>query len=308
MKKQQGFGLIETIISLAIMSMVLTFVIQSVNKYNDMKKSKAYAVYIERVITQLQKYQYNQITVNKISPSLPTVWPTTLEGLMTGSRFWPQCSIAEEHAHHCQRPDNVPWTTQPLGYTVTSLPSSPPKANIIIPSPPALWLSPLQRIPFAVTQPNGDIKISVDDPLLSQAFNNWLKKDGSTELTKTWDVGDQSILNAKEISVKTQANTQLRIDTGTVKEFLAQNNDHVYKNTWSCPQGLRQTIHVSVHAPMAPNSTTEYIGIAGEKPYIDASHPNYFIVHMVYNAKIKATGKWKKMTSGYLNVRLNCDQ
>ncbi|MGR5187067.1 type II secretion system protein [Photobacterium damselae] len=309
MKKQKGFGLIETIMALAILGIVSTMIIKGVNKYNQIQQAKAYAAHIERVINQLQKYQYKKVTIDHISPSSKNVWPTNLDGLMIASQFWPQCSLVDEQAHRCVRPDSVPWTTRKLGYSVTS--TNPTKAELILPSPPPEWASPLKRLPFAVTQGNGDIKISVEDPLLSQVFDglqqDWLKKDGSTELTKTWDVGNQSILNAKKFSVRTQTGTQLRIDAGTVKEFLARHNDRVYKSSWSCPEGLRQTIHVSAHAPMAPNSSTEYVGIANFKPYaIDRG--SFYELKFDYNAKIKSTGKWARMHSGFLNVRLNCDQ
>ncbi|MEC6816757.1 prepilin-type N-terminal cleavage/methylation domain-containing protein [Photobacterium toruni] len=307
MKKQQGFGLIEVILGLAIFGIVMTFILQGVNKYTQIKNAKDYAIHIERVITQLQQYQYYQVSTKHEDPATAKVWPSTLESIMSvDGQFWPQCSMASERNQLCQRPDSVPWTTQRLGYSVTT--TNPTKAIITLPSPSAQWAAPLRKIPFAVTNPTtGDISIAIGDPLLSQAYKDWLKKDGSTELTGTWDVGDQSILNVKKVSVKTQAGTQLRIDTGTVKEFLARNNDDIPKNSWSCPSGLRQTIHVSVHAPMAPNATTEYIGISNFKPYaIDKGA--YYQVRLEYNAKIKSTGKWKKMSSGFLNVRLSCSQ
>ncbi|WIG83782.1 type II secretion system protein (plasmid) [Photobacterium damselae] len=308
MKKQKGFGLIETIMALAILGIMSTFIIQGVNKYNQIKRANAYADQIERVITQLQKYQYKRVTVDGISPSSASVWPTNLDGLMVASQFWPSCSLLDEQAHRCVRPDSVPWTTRKLGYAVTH--TNPTKAELTIPAPPPEWVSPLKELPFAVVQHNGDIKVAIEDPLLSQVFDDlqqdWLKKDGSTELTKTWDVGNQAILNTERVTVRTQAGTQLRIDAGTVKEFLARHGDRIYKSSWSCPKDLRQTIYVNAHAPMAPRGY-EYIGISNFKPYaIDRG--SYYELNFDYNAKIKSTGEWKRMHSGFLNVRLNCDQ
>lgn len=307
MKKQQGFGLIEVILGLAIFGIVITFILQGVNKYTQIKNAKDYAIHIEQVITQLQQYQYYQVSTKHEDPATAKVWPSTLEGIMSvDGQFWPQCSMASERNQLCQRPDSVPWTTQRLGYSVTT--TNPTKAIITLPSPSAQWAAPLRKIPFAVTNPTtGDITIAIGDPLLSQTYKDWLNKDGSTELTGTWDVGNQAILNAERISVRAENGKQLRIDAGTVKEFLAINGQKVYKNSWSCPKGLKQTIHVSLNAPMAPNSATEYIGIGSYKPYAK-DKGSYYELGLVYNAKIKATGKWEKRTSGYLNVRLNCSQ
>ena len=307
MKKQQGFGLIEVILGLAIFGIAITFILQGVNKYTQIKNAKDYAIHIERVITQLQQYQYYQVSTKHEDPATAKVWPSTLEGIMSvDGQFWPQCSMASERNQLCQRPDSVPWTTQRLGYSVTT--TNPTKAIITLPSPSAQWAAPLRKIPFAVTNPTtGDITIAIGDPLLSQTYKDWLNKDGSTELTGTWDVGNQAILNAERISVRAENGKQLRIDGGTVKEFLAENAQKVYKNSWSCPKGLKQTIHVSLNAPMAPNQHIEYIGIANFKPYaIDKGA--YYQLGLEYNAKIKATGKWERMTSGFLNVRLNCSQ
>jgi type II secretory pathway pseudopilin PulG len=309
--KQRGFGLLDTILALAIFSVVLAFIVQTVNKYRDIELANNYAKQIERVINQLQQYQYYQVSSQHLDPATAQVWPSTLESLMSvDGQFWPQCSIALERDRRCQRPDSVPWTAQRLGYTVTT--TNPTKAEITIPlstipsNQRAQWSSPLRSIPFAMTQGNGDIKISVGDPLLSQVYKDWLRKDGSTELTAAWDVGDQAILNAERISVRAENGKQLRIDGGTVKEFLAIHDQVIYKNSWSCPTGLKQTIHVSLNAPMAP-SGYEYIGIANYKPYV-IDRGTYYQLGLEYNAKIKATGKWKKMSSGYLNVRLNCSQ
>lgn len=309
--KQKGFGLVEVILALAIFSIISTFILQAVNKYRDIENANNYAKYIERVINQLQQYQYYQVSSLHLDPATAQVWPSTLDGLMSvDGQFWPQCSIAAERDRMCQRPDSVPWTAQRLGYTVTT--TNPTKAELTIPlstiasNQRTQWASPLRAIPFAVTQANGDIKIAIGDPLLSQVYKDWLRKDGSTELTAAWDVGNQAILNAERISVLAENGKQLRIDGGTVKEFLAIHDQHVSKNSWSCPVGLKQTIHVSLNAPMAPRGY-EYIGIANYKPFV-IDKGAYYQLGLEYNAKIKATGKWEKMNSGYLNVRLNCSQ
>lgn len=318
-KKQGGFGLIETLLSMLILSGITLFFTQEYLNYIEKRNASEFKLHTERVIEALQKYQYHKVTVEHNSPYSPSIWPANLDALMTDypNQFWPMCSKADAKNGMCQRPDSIPWsTTSSLGYKIDFVGTPPiPKATLIFPLSSSVvdsesrapWANALQRLPFIKLESNQDLSIEIGDPLMVQVYKEFLQRNGSTELTSAWDVGNQSILNAKNVSIRTQDNRQQSLGIGTVKEFLAQHNTRVYKNSWSCATGLRQTIHVSVNAPMSPNSSTEYVGIAGFKPYATETS-TYWTLGLDYNAKIKSTGKWQKMHSGFLNVRLNCSQ
>ncbi|WP_305840284.1 prepilin-type N-terminal cleavage/methylation domain-containing protein [Photobacterium leiognathi] len=252
MKKHKGFGLIEAIISLSLFSLILVSFLKGVAKHNQVKTANAYAKHIELVINQLQKYQNYMVLDKKTDPVLASVWPTNLEGLMTGSKFWPQCSFLEEQAHHCERPDNVPWTAQKLGYKVLLKFNEQSTAELTIPSPPPEWASPLRRIPFAVVQSNGDIKITIGDPLLSQAFKAFLKKDGTTELTGDWDVGNKNILNVADITLRNADGTVMSVAAGLTRQHFSARHGTVIKSP-SCPVRMNAKIKLATQGNI-PNS------------------------------------------------------
>lgn len=309
-RKIRGFSLIELTVVTALIGAAMVPITMSITSYLDGIQSREYSDYIERLINQLQQYQNNQITQNN-HPGGVSVWPATLEHLMSmDGQFWPMCSLADESQRRCQRPDMVPWSNDRIGYRI-DIATNPSKAMLTIPlsliskKERIKWASSLARLPYAIVETNGDITIAVSDPLISQLYAQFLTKNGNTKLTDAWDVGDHAVINANRYTVKTVAGTQQRIDSGTVKEFLGVHNEKIYKNMYSCAEGMKQTIHVSLNAPMAPNLSIEYLGIGAWKPTA-TDKGDYWELGLEYNAKIKSTGRWEKMNSGYLNVRLKC--
>lgn len=311
MKKQQGFSLIGLLLTMSILSLMA---VGAVHKLRDYRERTAAKQYVDRVIylaERLQLYNYHKAKTDNVDPIY--TWPNKLNDLMTDydGAFWQQCSVAEQQTGKCLRPDSTPWNV-PIKYEIIT--KSVRYVELTIPYGSTgdmikRWSAPMMqqgKYPFTEL-PNGDVKITINYLTDAVVYQDFLKRDGSTTLTADWDVGNKAVLNAAAFSVRTQDGKQVRIDGGTVREFLAQHDDRVYKNSWSCPVALKPTIHVSLNAPMAPNQHIEYIGIANFKPYaIDKG--SYYQLGLEYNAKIKATGKWKKMNSGYLNVRLNCSQ
>ncbi|PSW30792.1 type II secretion system protein [Photobacterium phosphoreum] len=321
--KQSGFGLVEIMMGLTILSLVMSAYIPWKNNQEKKQHGIDYAHYITRVISGIQQYQYWKINEN---PNINSkdAFPFAIKSLMDNNgQWWPKCSDAEYKNKMCLLPDIVPWNGNALiSYKRVNeqiYPNTPHPAyaelsiplGLIPKNERAYWRNPLIQLAHSKEDKNGNIIIQIYDPMISlfykKAEKQFLKKDGSTPLEGDWDVGNKSIFNAKKYSVKTQDGNQLRIDAGTVREFLAKNDTKIYKNSWSCPQGLRKVIHVGLHAPMAPNSTVEYVGIASFNPYY-LDYGSYYLLKLDYNAKIKSTGKWQKMTSGFLNVRLNCSQ
>ena len=302
-KKQGGFSLIETIMAMVFFSFLLLGFMQLKTKWDQGAAAKRYADHVELLVTQLQKYQHERVTIAHQDPATKAVWPQTLNNLMDNNQYWPSCSVTDEQQHRCTRPDNVPWTTRKISYSVTN--QNPTQVLLTLPTAPKMWASALKKIPFAVEQANGDIIIRVGDPLISQLYKDWLRKDGSTTLTADWDVGNKAILNASMLTIRTPNQKQNIVGAGTINEFLAQDGTRVNYSAWDCPQGLKKTVHVSINAKIAPQGD-KYIGLAGEKPFIDDYYPHYFVVHMEYNAKLESTQKWTKRNSGYVDVRLNC--
>ncbi|WP_428470012.1 type IV pilus modification PilV family protein [Photobacterium angustum] len=302
-KKQGGFSLIETIMAMVFFSFLLLGFMQLKTKWDQGAAAKRYADHVELLVTQLQKYQHERVTIAHQDPATKAVWPQTLNNLMDNNQYWPSCSVTDEQQHRCTRPDNVPWTTRKISYSVTN--QNPTQVLLTLPTAPKMWASALKKIPFAVEQANGDIIIRVGDPLISQLYKDWLRKDGSTTLTADWDVGNKAILNAKAVSVRTTDGKQRNLGVGTVVEKRIQEGDRINYWDWSCPEGLKKTVGLEIVSKIPP-AGTEYIGMSSENSWVDA-YSDHFIAHMTYNAKIKSTGKWEKRTTGYMTVRLNCN-
>lgn len=305
MKKQKGFGLIETILSLSVLSLAMVWILQGVTKYNQIKTANAYAKHIELVINQLQKYQNYMVLNNGIDPVLSSVWPANLDGLMNGSKFWPQCSLVDEQAHRCVRPDTVPWSAKKLGYKVLVKLNEQSKAELTIPSPPSVWAAPLKRIPFAITQGNGDIKITIGDPLLSQAFKEFLRKDGSTSLTGDWDVGgNNSILNARNISVVGNNGTQRQLGVRYIGD--AKSGTRIRKID-NCPSGSKPDLIVT---PKMIGATSKKYSIRDVAQWFlqkDDTNPNWWTVHIYMNVKdAQYDNKWREIEDGWFSWEVVC--
>jgi len=315
-KTQSGFSLMSVMLGLVLVSAMLigatNIVVDKLNK----RKATEFRAHIELVIAQIQQYQYFMVTEQGINPASPTTFPDNLDGLMYKfpDQFWPRCSLNDEQKGACKRPDGLPWSNLKLKYELTfgGIPRLPsvlltfPLSSIPI-NERALWASELQRLPFARTQPNGDITVKINDPLIMSVYKEFLKRDGSVQLTDAWDVGNQSILNAKAVSVRTQNNTQQRLGLGIVSQYLAIHGDRINKNAWSCAVGLKQTLHLSVNTIASKNDQEKYLGIGGFKPFV-VDKGAYWEVMLEYNVKIKrgSSETWVKRNSGYVTVSQQC--
>lgn len=325
-KREQGFLLLSLLITIGVLSAIFLLmaeglVVRQIRAQAEPFKERM--MYIKEQINgyQLTKYQESATNING-----STLFPRTLDDL--SPNYIPTCSNADNQNGLCAKTAQTPWGTN-MTYKVNmdttffppryyaeltlALPSRADDNTIREYNVYADVLSVLPGIRFSADEQSLIWKIPrlVDIPnfetVIAEKLKDYIKDDGTTQLTADWDVGNQSILNAKKVTVQTQNGRQQQLGLGTVKEFLGKHRQKVYKNSYSCAVGLVQTIHVSLNAPMAPNSTTEYIGLVGFKPYaIDEG--TYWSLGLDYNAKIKSTGKWEKMHSGYLNVRLNCSQ
>lgn len=310
--KQYGFGLIEIILALAVVSVLLTFVMQGVNKFQDWRMANNYEKNVERVITQLQQYQHYQVSVKHIDPATVNVWPLTLDKLMSvDGQFWPLCSQQEERDRMCQRPDSVPWTNQKIGYKI--LPSnlgSVTTAELTIPlstlapSQRTQWHSALRDLPFSKTQPNGDLKVFIKDPLLSALYNEFLRKDGSTKLTNTWDVGQQSIENAKSVSII--GNNGMKNTLGIRNIGTAKSGSRIRKID-NCPAGAKPDLIATPVLMGATSESNNIKDIANWYIQKDSSDPRWWTINiLMVISDGNDNNKWKKVSDGYFQWEAIC--
>ncbi|GAL15776.1 hypothetical protein JCM19233_6798 [Vibrio astriarenae] len=200
MKRQQGFGMLDMVFALALAGTLFVAYAGFMQRQKVEFDTQNYAKRIEHLIDALQRYHYQQ----KLNDA-DTIYhfPSELNDIITPEeQFWLNCMVADEQARYCARPDYVPWTTQRIDYIagekqvtlkhglrVIAYAELTFPLSAIAPEYRARWASPLLALPYAKRLANGDVKVSVYDPLLSQLYDEFLQRDGSVPLTDDWDVG-----------------------------------------------------------------------------------------------------------------------
>lgn len=324
-RKQAGFGLLETLLSMVILSGLVLYGTGLYLDYIERRNAEEYKAHIERVIEALQKYQYHKVTVEHDSPYSPSIWPATLDALMTDypdGQFWPSCSAADEQNGLCRRPDGVPWSTSTLGYKIDFVGTpSVPKATLTFPlsssvidtDDRATWAASLQRLPFITLEANQDLSVQIGDPLMVQIYKEFLQRDGSTELTDSWDVGNQAILNASTITARGTNGKQVRADGGVMKRYstyIGSSGIYTYKSNFICASGLYQTVKSSFNGVKSP-SGYDFLA-TGEIKTETLVEGAGWRTRLTYKAKQKQRsnsndkGVWRKKYEGYIDIIYLC--
>lgn len=317
MQRQKGFTLIETLIALSLFALAVTGFFRMWNIYKEAHAADNYRAQIELVIEALQKYQYQQRTlgVSKIDE-----FPTNLTDLVTtDEQFWINCSTADETARRCVRPDFLPWTSQRIKYsaghkTVTvgatrkdiafAELTFPLSATVIKPDYRAKWAAKLMTLPYAKQQTNGDIKVTVYDPLIAQVYDAFLQKDGSVQLTDDWDIGgEHAIMNAKDYTLKNADGSQTLVSQGLSNFYSVKHKDKVPKPR--CPIGLKSSIKLALGYIRIEK---EYQLVGSQKPYLIKSGetPTEWQVGLEIRVKNLDTGDFGKANTGEIIAITQC--
>lgn len=314
MQRQKGFTLLETLIALSLFALGITgfFRLWSINK--ETHAADNYRAQIELVIEALQKYQYQQRTLG-----VPKIdeFPTNLTDLVTtDEQFWINCSTADEAARRCVRPDFLPWASQRIGYqaghkSVTiggnvkdvafaemTFPLNP---TVIKPDYRAKWAAKLMTLPYAKQQPNGDIKVTIYDPLLAQLYDAFLQKDGSVPLTDDWDVGDKALSNVSDMFIRNADGSQSSVSKRLTETYVMQHNGKVFKP--ACPIGLSASIGFGIGQI---NVGREYQIFGDLKPYIQAETSKYWQLGLDVRVKNLTTGRTELLHTGDILAFAQC--
>ncbi|MEZ8236292.1 type II secretion system protein [Vibrio splendidus] len=315
--KQHGLALLDVLFAMALLGLIIA----GASKWMAIQKEKNaagdYRARIELVIETLQKYQYQQ---HSMEPPVPLYeeFPNLLNDLVTpDEQFWINCTPADEAARSCVRPDSAPWTVERLGYeagqrTVTINGQSrdiayakltfPLSSTAIAPIYRAKWATELLKIPYAKAQTNGDITVMVYDPLLSQLYDAFLQHDGSVPLSDDWDVGGQfAVTNAKDLTILNADGTQKIVSKGLVNVVTVKHGERVYKP--ACPQGTTPDIMLSI-GNIYIASDLELTG--SQKPYLITTTNDYWDVGLEVRVKSLITGNIGKSHSGEITAFTQC--
>lgn len=299
--KQKGFGLVETLLSLIVLSIVALFIMQGALLLAEKSKAQAFAKHVEKVITSVQGYHYFRDS-NRITTDPVQMWPASLDALVTdyNSRFWIACSIAEAQAGKCKRPEYTPFISK-ISYAVIDANT----ARLFIPTirlgeQQKRWNSYLLQIPFAKQNASGDIEISIYPPMNSTAYNEFLRKDGTTKLTGTWDVGNQAITNIAGMSMNNIDNSQSVVSQVMSVETV-QHGATIDKP--ECPKLLKPAIQAT---PQGMYKVDDAYSLIGNSRVSISEKSTYWTVHLQYAAKKKAADEFEIKTDGDISVVTYC--
>lgn len=299
--RQKGFGLVDTLLSLIVLSVLALGVMKGALILAERNKAQAFAKHVEKVITSVQGYHYFRDS-KRITTDPVQKWPASLDALVTdyNSRFWIACSIAEAQAGKCKRPEYTPYGSK-VSYTVKNADT----AQLFIPTGRlgenrTRWNTALLQIPFAKTNANDDIEISIYPPMNSTAYNEFIRKDGTTKLTAPWDVGNQPITNVAGMSIRNDDGSQMPIG-GVMTVINAKHLDHVQKP--KCPTYLKPAIQAT---PQGQFNTTELLTLIGNNKVSITDFDNYWTVAMEYAAKLPNEEQFKLRNDGVISVVTYC--
>ncbi|MCZ5940955.1 type II secretion system protein, partial [Vibrio parahaemolyticus] len=178
----------------------------------------------------------------------------------------------------------------------------PLSSSVIEPIYRAKWATELLKMPYAKAQTNGDIIVTVYDPLLSQLYDEFLQRDGSVALTDDWDVGgDYSITNAHDVTILNSDGTQKIVSQGLVDIYTVAHGDIVEKP--SCPEGTHPYIALGL-GKIFINKDYQLTG--SQKPYLISQTSDYWQVGLEVRVKSLITGDLDIKNEGEVTAFTQC--
>ena len=309
MKREQGYSMYEMLMAIAIISILMSFIIPLYLKQLERDDTKAYPEYLLTVVSALQRYQYHKVSVDKVNPGSTLSWPASLEYFMSdyNGMFWEACSNTEESKGLCKRPDRIPWTTAKLKYEAGTL-YGDSYAYLTVDMPTtdtpeyARWSSAIARIPHAKIQPDGTIRIKIQDLNMALYYREALKRDGSTKLTADWDVGgDFAITNAKDFTIRNSDGSQRSLAAGPMTQ-VAGHNELVNKH--ACPEAFTPGITTSIKGLFNETSVPIAFKNLGSIRTYAVDNTASWTIKLDYWAEVQ--GVKTLLHDGEVNVQLIC--
>lgn len=316
MRKQKGFMLMGMLIALGFAAIFFSMIAE--NMVIKQIRDQQAIPYKERLLNlknQIENYQAAQFQANPNMVSSPQLFPRNLKELETKG-FLPKCSNTDISQGRCADINKTPWDST-ITYQVKGTPPTIPYfAEITIPLPnknsdgrlynafvSVLGSLPDIRFNSSETELIWRINRVSDLPAFSIQLNEYVKRDGSTPLTQDWDVGNRSITNATDYSIRLQNGTQQRLGEGMVGYLVGCHGKSINKH--SCARDLVPDLIVTPKDLQAWNDWNRYSSSGSYKAgAIDRG--NRWELYLFHNILRIQTQKWDRINDGYLNVQLIC--
>lgn len=162
-----------------------------------------------------------------------------------------------------------------------------------------------RSIPFVeIDASSNNVKIRVNRSGTSVRSDVFIRRNGEDTLTNDWDVGNQAILNVKDITIRNSNGSQRSVAGGVIKSFTGVNLTNVTKH--SCPSGFTPNIVTSIRGVFPSIQNNNFTQIGAIKTYAE-DRSSYWVIHLDYYARIQDSGDWKLLHDGEIKVDLTCD-
>lgn len=210
-KKQIGGSLIETLVSVTILSIVFSIIATNYVKYQRRKTIEIQMERFQNTIALVQQYTYRNGRPNNLN-----------QVLTKGYSF--QCGIHSE----CTRLDITNWNTRVtlnhnsdlssywLSFKMPSVRSTRSTVTgFLYNSFPMISIDGnnakiiinlLDNKGWTISQPSDDIDVSA-----------YIHQDGSTKLTSDWNVGDHAITNVKDVTLSIPNHPAISVSNGLIR-------------------------------------------------------------------------------------------
>ncbi|MGR5465143.1 hypothetical protein ACPV5G_19655 [Photobacterium damselae] len=316
MRKQQGFMLIGMLIALGFATIFFSMIAE--NMVIKQIRDQQAIPYKERLLNlknQIENYQAVQFQGNSNMVNSPQLFPRNLKELETKG-FLPKCSPTDISQGRCADINKTPWDSTISYQRKRSQQGAFYFAEITIPLPNKNSDGRLYNAFTSVLGSLPDIRFNSSEtallwrinrisdlPAFSAQLDQYVKRDGSSTLTKDWDVGNRAITNAYDFTIRLQNGKQQRLGSGVIDYLVGWHGKSVDKH--SCAQGLIPDIVVTAKDLQAWSSYRRFSSSGAEKiGYIDKG--NRWELYIYHNVLLLSTKKWGVINDGYLNVLRVC--
>ncbi|ARR47839.1 hypothetical protein CAY59_26790 (plasmid) [Vibrio campbellii] len=313
---QRGFGLVETVITLALIMTIVGISLPFLLEQRKDDGANAYANHVRVLIERIHQYQYFKITEEGVNPSSKESWPATLESLMTDYplQYWNSCSAAEEQNGDCVQPDFVPWSRSRIASYFQTDASNPAfNTHLVLrfplselasePKDYTRWSNVLMDIPGAQRVGN-DIDITLRQATLALMYDNIVMRDGYTTLTDDWDVGgEHAISHVRDITIRNSDGSVTSVSQGLINMHTVQPWGEVPKP--SCPEGLAPKVTLAIGEV---DVEYPYTLTGSIRPYVYDEDANNWTVNIdAYVVNVEAN-TYQRLSQGEIIAMTQCTQ
>ena len=260
--KQKGFGLLGIMITMGFVSAIFLSMAEGLVVKQIRAQAKPFEKRMLYIREQIDAYQLNRYQDNANNFNSHALFPRTLADLSPD--YIPTCSVTDNQKGSCELIDQLPWGdgSQKIQYQVKRTTGITPAhyyAEITLPLPSKSDESSIREynVYSEVLAKLPGMMFSTDEQLLVWRINRlgnmpafelmldgYVKKDGSTRLTKDWDVGNKALLNVSDITLRNSDGTLTSVAAGlTRKAFIARHGDFIAHP--SCPKLMTPKIKLA---------------------------------------------------------------